>query len=83
MRALKKQEARILELLKNPATAERFLSEPLAVLQEHGVEVPPTLARQLGKFDPTLAQHLKQQAFALPSGKTVTAQIKVRFTKGG
>lgn len=82
MQALRKQEAKILKLLGDPQKAEQYLSDPLGTLETHGIEVPALLKRRLQQFDPGLAQHLRRQTYALPGGQTVTARIRVRFTRG-
>ncbi len=81
MQALEEREDEILRLLADPKNAEAFLSDPVAVLQAGGIEVPPTLRRRLQRLDPELAQHLRRQTYVLPNGQTVTARIKVNFTR--
>src|SRR5690349_4326713 len=77
MQELRKSEAKIVKLLSDPKKAESFLANPLQFLEKGGIAVPTLLKRRLQQFDSNLVQHLKQQAFALPNGQTVTACIKV------
>lgn len=82
MQALRIHEAKILKLLSDPQKAEQYLSDPLSTLEAHGIEVPVLLKRRLQQFDPNLAEHLRRQTYALPGGQTVTARIRVHFTRG-
>jgi len=82
MQELRKQETAIMKVLSDPQKAEQYLSNPLEVLRNAGINMPPLLKARLQAFDPTLADQLKRQTYALPNGQTITARITVRFTQG-
>jgi hypothetical protein len=81
MRALRKYEAKIVELLEQAEIKAGFIQNPLGTLERLGVPVPPIIRRRLQNFDPASIAHLNKQAFVLPNGQTITPQLKIRFGK--
>jgi hypothetical protein len=74
-------EAKILKGLGDPDVHRQFLVDPAGALARIGVEVPPITKQRLRSMPP-LPDVAGQQAFRLPDGQVVTANVRVRFTGG-
>ena len=79
---LQKSERKILKALAKPETAGRFATDPLSVLTELKVEVPPLIRQRLksaasnGDFSDLAQPH----SFRLPNGQVVTTTVNVRVS---
>ncbi|MGA3406128.1 MAG: hypothetical protein ABSD49_10405 [Candidatus Bathyarchaeia archaeon] len=76
---LKRHESTLLaQLTANPRLAERFVTDPAAVLMELKIPVDNQLREQL-KALRNQPSFLSPRSFCLPNGKQVTAKINVKF----
>ena len=79
---LQKSERKIVAALAKPETAARFAADPLTVLKELKIEVPPLIRQRLKSAAansdfPDLAQ---PHSFRLPNGQVVTAAVNIRVS---
>lgn len=74
-----KSEAAIMKGLSNKDINRQFLVDPAGALNKIGVELPPIIKKRL-KTRPELPDLMGPQAFRLPNGQVVTANVNVRFT---
>jgi len=76
---LKKHESTLLaQLSANPQLAERFVTDPAAVLMELKIPVDNQLREKL-KALRNQPSFLSPRSFCLPNGKQITAKIRVKF----
>ncbi len=74
-----KSEKVIMKGLADKDLNRQFLVDPAGALQRMGVELPPILKGRL-KTRTELPDLMGPQAFRLPDGQVVTANVNVRFT---
>ena len=72
-------EAAIMKGLADKEVSQQFLVDPAGALRRIGVELPPILSKRL-KMRTALPDLMGPQAFRLPDGQVVTANVNVRFT---
>lgn len=72
-------EAAIMKGLADKDINRQFLVDPAGALHRMGVELPPILKKRL-KTRSELPDLMGPQAFRLPDGQVVTANVNVRFT---
>ena len=76
---LKRHESTLLDRLNaNPQMAERFVTDPAAVLMELKIPVDNQLREKL-KALRNQPSFLSPRSFCLPNGKQVTPKIRVKF----
>lgn len=74
-----KSEKVIMKGLADKDLNRQFLVDPAGALQRMGVELPPILKGRL-KTRSEFPDLMGPQAFRLPDGQVVTANVNVRFT---
>ena len=79
---LQKSERKILAALAKPETADRFATDPLAVLKKLKIEVPPLIRQRLksAASNSDFSDLAQPHSFRLPNGQVVTATVNVRVT---
>jgi hypothetical protein len=55
-----------------------FVRDPIGALKAMGIEVPPELQR-VGRPNPQAQELLRAPTVRLPSGQTVTPNVRIRF----
>lgn len=78
-----KSEGNILKALEKPGIAERFAADPLAVLSELKIQVPPIIRQRLKSAESgaAFAELTRPRSFRLPDGQVVTPRVNLRFTR--
>jgi hypothetical protein len=79
---LQKSERKILAALAKPETAARFATDPLTVLKELKIEVPPLIGQRLksAASNSDFSDLAQPHSFRLPDGQVVTAIVNVRIS---
>ncbi len=79
---LQKSERKLLAALAKPETADRFATDPLAVLAGLKIEVPPLIRQRLkaARSNSDFSGLAQPHSFRLPNGQVVTATVKVRVS---
>src|SRR5437867_10077366 len=75
---LAKHETRILQLLADPELHTRFLEDPIAVLEGHGIPVGATLRRRLKRL--TSGDQPAPPLINLPNGQVLKPKLRIRIT---
>lgn len=76
---LRKYESKIInQLNSNPQLAEKFLTNPAAVLSEMGIPIDNNLSARLKNF-PKTQNFLAPRTFCLLDGSKIRPKINVKF----
>ena len=79
LESLRRHGPRIAARLEQDEQAyAHFVRDPVGALKAMGIEVPPELQR-LGRPNPRAAELLRPPTVRLPSGQTVTPNVRIRF----